>query len=156
MIRKLIVVAGSLLIAGMAVLMLWVFRRPPPILSVAVSFTGYSNDAAGTRLATFALTNQGTVEVMDFGAYRVESQQQVNVAYKQGTRTPGGTWLPPGQVENFALVAPSNVGPWRIQAYCARDGLRRKLNNIMGESLLPKRLRGLPAETFPHSDWIPQ
>ena len=151
--RRLLIVA-SVLAAVVAFVALVVSKQSRAPVRIDVSFTGYSNDAAGIRLATFALTNTSTVKVLEWGIYRIESLHHPNgvIVYKPGS--PRSTLLGPGQGEVFAFAAPSNQGPWRMQGYCSRVGLRQRLNDIVSEPFLPKRFRGVPSDYYPRSEWI--
>ena len=153
MYRPLLIVA-SVLVAVVAFVALSALKQSRAPLRIGVSFTGYSNDAAGIRLATFALTNNSAAQVLEWGVYRIQSQRQTKdaIAYKPGPLR--STRLGPGQGEAFALAAPSTPGPWRIQGYCSRVGLRQRLNDVVSEPFLPKRFRGVPSDYWPRSEWI--
>lgn len=151
---RLLPIVASVLAAVVAFVALSVSKQSRAPLRIDVSFTGYSNDAAGIRLATFALTNNSTVKVLEWGVYRIQSLHHTNdvVVYKPGS--PRSTRLGPGQGEVFAFAAPSNEGPWRMQGYCSRVGLRQRLNDVVSEPFLPKRFRGVPSDYWPRSEWI--
>ena len=153
MYRPLLIVA-SVLVAVVAFVALSASKQSRAPLRIGLSFTGYSNDAAGIRFATFALTNNSVAQVLEWGFYRIQSQHQTKdaIAYKPGPLR--STRLGPGQGEAFALAAPNTPGPWRIQGYCSRVGLRQRLNDVVSESFLPERLRGVPAAAWPCSEWI--
>jgi hypothetical protein len=153
MYRPLLIVA-SVLAAVVAFVALSASKQSRAPLRIDVSFTGYSNDAAGIRLATFALTNNSTVKVLEWGVYRIQSLHHTNdaIVYKPGSIR--STRLGPGQGEVFVFAAPSNQGSWRIQGYCSRVGLRQRLNDVVSEPFLPERFRGVPSDYWPRSEWI--
>jgi hypothetical protein len=145
---------ASILVAAVALVTLSARKQSRAPLRIGLSFTGYSNDAAGIRFATFALTNHSVAQVLEWGVYRIQSQHQTEdaIAYNQAPLR--STRLGPGQGEAFALAAPNTPGPWRIQGYCSRVGLRQRLNDVVSESFLPERLRGVPAASWPCSEWV--
>ena len=145
---------ASVLVAVVALVALSASKQSRATLRIGLSFTAYSNDAAGIRFATFALTNNSAAQVLEWGVYRIQSQHQTKdaIAYKPGPlRT---TRLGPGQGEAFALAAPNTPGQWRIQGYCSRVDLRQRLNDVVSESFLPERFRGVPAASWPCSEWV--
>lgn len=151
---KPLVIVASALVVVVAFVSLSASKQSHVPLRIRVYFTGYSNDAAGIRFATFALTNNSAAQVLEWGFYRIQSQHQTKdaIAYKPGPLR--STKLGPGQGEAFAIAAPNTPGPWRIQGYCSRVGLRQQLNNVVSESFLPERFRGVPAASWPCSEWI--
>jgi hypothetical protein len=153
-----LIIGGILLLALVLLAVPWTSTRSTAPLNRTLSFAfaGYTNDATGARLATFAVTNPTGVAIRRWAGCRIESQQQPGLCFMRSLGGPAVS-LAPGQSEVVALLAPTNQGPWRAVLFCSRDGWRRRLSDLAFRSpIVPKRLRGIPVEYVTTSGWIEQ
>ena len=141
----------------MAGIVLWIWLQPAPVFRVSMSFAGYTNDAAGIRRATFAVTNRGTMTIRrwdfcDIEAWQSGSSSELHVG--------PDAYLTAGQGEVIALPKLTNDTSWRVTFYFSPDGWRRKAKDVQSSSrflswIVPDRLiPALPVENHIRSDWI--
>jgi hypothetical protein len=150
------IILGLLVIAVTAVCGLWLSQqrpRPPNPPEVAVSFAGYSNDAAGVRLATFTVVNGSISTIRRWGRCRIEGQAPTHLIAMLALGP--DVSVASGQTEKVAVPAPTNQGAWRVTFFCERDGWRRRLRDFAADSpLLSKNYRIVPDQCAPHSEWM--
>ncbi len=146
-------VGGLLLLA--AVFLVFCSSAPPgpPKPGVlALHFAGYTN-SAGTRFASFTVTNQAAIPVRRWAACRIEEQQQ------PGKRTDlivgVSASLSPGSSEGIMVPAPNCRGPWRAVVFGSQDRWRLLLFDVIGRySFLPRAWRSAPVPYSAESEWI--
>ena len=112
--------------AGLTWVVLRAFLAPTTRASsipiASVNFLGYTNDASGARLATFAVTNLGDIAVAR------SPKCLICVA------APGGRWVPHsgfllakgrvlgvGASETIAIKPPTTQSPWRVSLYISNE-----------------------------------
>jgi hypothetical protein len=115
-----------LLAGGLAGVGLRQPRHSPSRLSgnpfASVTFLGYTNDASGTRLATFAVTN-----LSDFAVARSPkclicfATPGRGWAPHSAALLPGGRRLGAGASEIVAIKPPTTQSPWRVSLYVSND-----------------------------------
>ena len=131
--------------------------RPSSPLRFEVLFAGYTNDTAGARIARFRITNQSGVEVVRWGFYTIQAQQEAQVICPSTFKS--CSFLAPGQSEVVTLQPPETKGPWKASISCARRGLQVRWAFLSGRlpqricDAIPERFRDVPKENFA-SDWI--
>src|SRR5260370_26263834 len=135
------IIAGSVLLLFTAAAVLGASRPPASPMSVTLSFSGYSNDAAGARFATFRVANRSEVRAWRWSGCRIEGQPQPLV--RSMVSIGPSVCLASGESEVVALLAPTNQRPWRVTLFCAHNDWRRRLYTVTGGS------RGLPASWRP-------
>ena len=133
----------TILVVGAAITMFVVGRPtgPPPKLSVR--FVAFTNNAAGTRLAAFIISNDSPWAVTRESAYHI----QVPVGRRWISVTndwfpTGGRVLDPGQTETLTITAPVQQPQWRVAFLARRDG--SAVAGMATELLLEAQKRGLP------------
>lgn len=90
------------------------FKRPVRP-SVSATFRGFTNDANGTRLASFVISNASSWSVERFGTYRVQQAQGKGwTNYNEGWFVTAGSNLPAGGSEIITLPAATNQPRWRV------------------------------------------
>ena len=109
--KRFAIIASSLLLMLVAAIVLRVFKRPVPPISVTIAFCGYTNDAAGARFGTFRVTNHSEVTVWRWNGCRIEGEPQPLV--RSMLSIGPSVCLGPGEWEVIALPAPTNQGAWR-------------------------------------------
>jgi hypothetical protein len=139
--KSVIICVIMILVVGAAVTM-FVLGRPsgPPKLSVR--FLAFTN-AAGTRLASFVISNDSPWAVTRESGYHI----QVPVGRRWSTITndwfpTGGRVLRPGQTETLTIAAPVQQPQWRIAFPARRDG--SAVTVMATELLIEAQKRGLP------------
>ena len=119
---------------------------------ITVTFTGYTNEVTGGRLANFRISNLGGSGVFRWPDYTVEERGRVN-PLNRGSYGAGGV-LNPGQSSTCLLPAPSNSAPWRAVFTFSDNNWRRKLAERNGNAghrwpALRRILPLLPRSLFP-------
>jgi len=125
------------------ILLLLVFMLSPPSRGasspLSVTFSGYTNDNAGERLARMTVTNRSGL------ALRRESHGRVE--YRTGPQKISGfhvaipVSLSSGQSEVYLVPAPTNRGMWRVAFKILRVDRRFEMvDRARQRSLLPQRL----------------
>ena len=96
---------AALIAAGLA------WRLWPPAPAAQVSFAGYGTNAAGERIASFAVSNTGDVTLRRWDFYDLE----VRGAGRPAEEHLGpDAFLRPGETETVAIPAPAASAPWRL------------------------------------------
>jgi len=143
----------------------WVAFQPPPGRpTISIAFLGYTNGAAGTRLARFAITNLNHSTIF---AYNPNIEIQSPTEPRDVTNYwPGyNQWqqlhsmLDEGASTNFTIIPPTNQSPWRLLFLVYPDQGRSAKNIIrvvvgiscLSIGLMP-RFERLPYDI--ESDWI--
>jgi hypothetical protein len=139
-------------------LTLWVLLPPalPWQRQVSLSFSGYTNDNSGARLALFTLANQGGVAVC-----ATPFCDRVDRDNKVLEPRPGLTNLAvigPKKAWMFSVPAPVEQEPWRLSILCNCEGPRSAFSNWVGSfprlrAVIPHKWRGIPSD-FIVSGWI--
>jgi hypothetical protein len=109
-----LIVLGLFVLASVALVTTALFRPQPPRPAVTAAFLGCTNDNAGTRLASFTVSNQGPSAVRRLSDYRIQiptAQRWTNLY--DGYLTGGSSVLPSGRSEIVTVVAPTNQPSWR-------------------------------------------
>jgi len=122
------ITVASVLLALTAAIIIWVATGSTPQLSITVKFAGYTNDAAGTRLAMFRLINHSDVTIRRYGICHSESQQQPMLTLLNSGPS---LLLAPGQPEIITVATPINQSPWRVRFSCAQYGWKMKIQDQM-------------------------
>jgi hypothetical protein len=120
---------------------------------VTISFRGYTNDAAGTRQAIFAVANSDA-SVVEWSAPAVEIKTPTGGEIHF---VPGNTVLKPGASKTLTVPPPANQAEWRLRLQVYPDvGARLELKRFVTYTLL--RLGLKPRyQTMPYSikgEWI--
>lgn len=156
-IRKRTFIAVGLILVLAACVIACLTVRSEGSLNLTVSFTGYTNDGSGARLALFRLTNQSDTQIRRWGVYHVEVRGD---AQRRGPLFHGrNAFVEPGHSTAFALPAYTNGVAWRAALHCSRDGCRRSFSDFTGglplsiSQFVPRRFQGVPVE-IAWSDWI--
>jgi hypothetical protein len=116
----------------------WVAFLPPPgPPNISITFLGYTNDATGTRLARFAITNLNNSTIFAYNP-NIEIQSPIEPrdfanywpVYNQWQRL--HSKLDEGASTNFTIIPPTNQSPWRLTFYVYPDQGRGVKNTIKG------------------------
>jgi len=129
----------------------------PPV-SLAVSFVGVTNDAAGTPMSIFSITNRGAATVVVWGYYHIDAKQHFAVRYPTSF-SEHYTFLAPGESQTVAVHAPETEGSWKVSIGYASYGLQCRWCLFVAH--LPSRIRDAvpdrfwdPPKDLVASDWI--
>jgi hypothetical protein len=118
--KRLLLVAAGLVLAVIAMVLLWPAGKPAGVLSV--SFTGLTNDASGNRLARFSVHNTFRRRVR-FGVGEVQLYQ--TNGWPNAMRVAGGAaWLSAtaGAERVFSVPVPAIEGAnWRVPIIYQED-----------------------------------
>jgi hypothetical protein len=96
----------------------------------SVTFLGFTNDASGTRLANFAITNLSQIAVVREPKYLI----WVPTLFRGWTPSSGslmasGRVLQPGASEIVTIKPPAAQTAWRVSFYVCNDvGIKRLVN----------------------------
>lgn len=114
-------------------------RSRPAVAPLNVTFTGYTNNSAGERMAKLTLTNQSEFVVLRESHCRVEYRADPHLVPSFHVAMP--ITLNPGQIENVLVPAPTKRGTWRV-AIRSLDVDRRfqTADWAYRHSMLPKKL----------------
>jgi len=145
------------MLAAILVALLCISTRQKAVLRVTVSFTGYTNDAAGTRIASFKVTNRSKVKVRRWYFCHQETERYI----ASGDIAPTA-YLASGRSEVIQLPAPTNWETWRIKVFFSPVGWRLLISECLWQlpdgilrRILPARLEGNPFDyQCAQSDWI--
>ena len=128
--RKKSIIAGCAIISVLAVILsvkcLLRFLPPgyPTDGFVSVVHSGYTNDAAGNRLAVFVVTNQGDVPYARMDKYWLQTRflgPREGKTISSGTFSTGQQTIQPGQSENLYVPAPLVNSPWRVYMFAKKN-----------------------------------
>ena len=104
---------GTMLVLT-AGLLAWLFlREPAGRPDVSVTFLGYTNDAVGTRLASFAISNASRADVLRITAYQLQIPAPKRWTNIFAGRMAGDKVLGSGNRETLTIAVPTNVQVWR-------------------------------------------
>ncbi|HVY71113.1 MAG TPA: hypothetical protein VHH73_14370 [Verrucomicrobiae bacterium] len=115
--RKRTLFIAGLFALGMVVIICVAFRHPAEKPRASVTYLACTNDAAGTRFATFAVSNLSSSHLLRQADYKVELQTP------KGDPNQMGRWFSRGRVldakgrETVVVSAPTNGLSWRIALY---------------------------------------
>jgi hypothetical protein len=156
---KLMLVAIGVIFLAVAGLFVCVALQPPSTRPrVTIAFGGYTNDAAGRRLAAFTVSNASLSAVRRLSHYRIQiltSTRWTNIS--GGWLSGGASILPPSGAETVMVVAPPNQTSWRPWFAVSPDvGM---VKDMMGSVIDAARSLGLPTRYRKtmygaYSDWI--
>ncbi len=160
---------------GMFILGGWVAFLPPPgSPNISITFLGYTNDAAGTRLARFTITNRNPSTIFAYSPNieiqsPTEPREAINYwpGYNQWQQL--HSKLDEGASTNFTIIPPTNQAPWRLSVLVYPDRGRSVKNSIksavgisyLSVGLWPMFWKFMPlGGAFRHpynmeGDWIP-
>lgn len=158
MVKPALIVFGLTLLLIASVLTWAALQPPAPRPKVSVTFSGYTNDSKGARLAAFTVRNASLSPVLRLSHYRVQvptSKRWTNFA--EGWFSAGTSVLPAGGSETITIVAPTNQPSWRPSISVTPD-VGRTRDALNGVSVAARSL-GLPMRyrkmTYGEcSDWI--
>ena len=122
-------------------------------MRIVVAFSGFTNDATGSRLAAFRVSNVGGVGLFRWPFYTIEESGRPSPS---GSGDSGrGDALAPGESSICLLPAPTNNVPWRAVLNFSDDNWRRKLAGLPPwvRGVLQSRSWSLPV-TEGLSDWV--
>jgi len=114
----------------------WVAFLPQPGRpNISTTFLGYTNDATGTRLARFAITNFNHSTIFAYNP-NIEIQSPTEPGgianywpgYNQWQRL--YSKLDQGASINFTIIPPTNQSPWRLKFYVYPDRGKSVKNSI--------------------------
>jgi hypothetical protein len=89
------------------------FHTFPGCPKVSITFLGYTNDAAGTRLARFAITNLNNSTIFAYNPnIEIQSPTEPFPGYNQWQQL--HSKLDEGASINFTIIPPTNRSPWRL------------------------------------------
>ena len=154
--RKTFIIVGGMI----AVFALWltvvVGQRRTDWPKVSVTFLGYTNDATGSRLATFAMTNLSQTAVIREAGYWIQSPGSIpqngnNISWNLFTAGRNSR-LQPGQAETLLVVTPTNQSSWRISLTVSypESMAKKVVRETLDWANIPKHSFGF------RSDWIDQ
>ena len=155
--RKSIPILAAIVLT--AIIAFVVFSRSAPAITAKVTFMSSTNDAAGCRWVTFAVTNTSPLTIRRWGCYSPEYQSRPGM-FQTHTFGPNVV-LQPGQSEIMSvpeahMVGQTNTGAWRAVLYFSRDGSRARFYDYsMIWPWLHRKLPGVPIE-FIASEWLTQ
>jgi len=131
----------------------WTGTRPGGPVRLTARFCGYTNDAAGARLAAFRVSNDGGTGVYRWPFYLIEERGRVGPLRRASFNR--GAYLGPAQSSIYVVRGSTNAGAWRVVFNFSEESWRRKL------TMLPSPVRWLmpsSALTFrvdeAISDWV--
>jgi len=126
---------GLLVLIGAA--LLWAFRQHSPgmpaasiQLNASAAFVGYTNDASGTCLARFAITNQSDIAIKRAPKCPICSSTLTGAwSPNSGVLLARGKVLEAGASEIITIKAPAVTTAWRASFYVSNElGIRRLVN----------------------------
>lgn len=122
-----------IVIVGLFTLGAWVAFLPPPGRpDMSIAFLGYTNNAAGTRLATIKVTNLNPTTIFVY-APLLEIQAPTDPGgYKcvSGVHCSWSATLDRGASGSFTIPPPTNRSPWRLSFYVYPDRGRSVKNTL--------------------------
>ena len=148
-----------IVIVGCFTLSAWVAFLPPPGRpNISISFLGYTNDVAGTRLARLAITNLNYSTIFAYNpSIEIQSPTEPRgytnywPGYNQWQRL--HSKLDEDASINFTIIPPTNQSPWRLRFLVYPDvGVTHGIiKGVVGFScmsvgLLPRYWRFLPCD----------
>jgi hypothetical protein len=149
-----LVTAGcALLLLLLVGVILWKAAPSYGPTRITVAFTGFTNDAAGSRFAAFRVSNASGARLFRWPFYSIAEHDQIS-----GPRWPrlarGGT-LSPGESTICLLPAPTNQAPWRAVFAFSQDNWRRRLSGMPSwvRRVVPSRFLGV-AVVEGMSEWV--
>jgi hypothetical protein len=129
------------------------FRRPPGRPSVKVNFVGFTNDASGMRLASFAISNGSSWDVSRDSHYCVRSPAGAKgTTFAEGWCPTGGSTLRAGSSEIVTIPAPTNQPSWRAAFSTRKD--EGTVTTMVSELLIEGQKIGLPTRYRRVGYWI--
>ncbi|MDB6025735.1 MAG: hypothetical protein JWM68_1958 [Verrucomicrobiales bacterium] len=140
--KRIFLIIGSLLVCFLAIIVWMTIPQSKGQQSVAVKFLGFTNDAAGTRMATCTLSN-GSPWAVSF-RYMFQLFTGKGWTNSNGGRFLSGDTLPAGASELLILPAPTNQIPWRILFSATKP--RNALLKISEQLLMEAQRRGFPTK----------
>jgi hypothetical protein len=127
-------------------------RSSGPI-RIVVAFSGFTNDATGSRLAAFRVSNVGGVGLFRWPFYTIEESGRPSPSSSGASGR--GDVLAPGESRICLLPAPTNNVPWRAVLNFSTNDWRRKFG---GFSPQVRRVLQSKSLSFPvtecMSDWV--
>ena len=78
-----------------------------------LQFVGITNDAAGTPMTIFSITNRGVAKVVIWGYYGIDAKQQFAVRHRT-IFSEHYSFLAPGQSQTATVYAPETRGSWKV------------------------------------------
>ena len=109
--KRTVITAGLFaIIVGMVVWTAFQPRKPP----ASVNFLGYTNDAAGIRLATFVVSNCNSFLVRRQAGYWIELPTPTGGTNRASCWFSSSHDLDAGAFEAVAVPVPTNQQSWRI------------------------------------------
>ena len=154
--RRLILVLGF---AGLVLLVvLFYAATSAPSVSLAVSFAGITNDAAGTPMTIFSITNRGVAKVVIWGYYGIDAKQQFAVRHRT-IFSEHYSFLAPGQSQTATVYAPETRGSWKVSIGYGSYNLQCRWGLFAAHlpsrvlDAIPERFRDVPKNVV-FSDWI--
>ena len=152
-----LIFTSAVFVVLVAALIIWRLAQPAQStlpLKVSISFAGYTNDAAGRRLATFALTNQSNVGLLRFRNCSIEGRLENSFPSNHYVRE---HLLAPSESELVTVVSPTNLQTWRVTFYFSPDRHSRKLRVFPKlYRVLPEEYRTFRSQCYARSEWIDQ
>jgi hypothetical protein len=138
-------------------ILLYVATSTPPA-TLAVSFVGVTNDAAGAPMSIFSITNCGAATVVIWGYYKIDAKQDFAVRHPT-IFGDSYTFLAPGESQTAAIYVPETKGSWKVSiGYGSYD--RQCMWSLFAAHLparirdaIPERFRDVPKDLVA-SDWI--
>jgi hypothetical protein len=156
MLRRITIICGSLAVILVAGGLIVHQVTSPWKPHVSLSFSAYTNDNSGTRVATFILSNRSsaTIRATPF-CDRVDRQHKM---LEPRPLLLGETVLVPGKLWVFSVPAPAGQEPWKLSLLCSCEGLRSTFGDWVGRSprvraRIPRKWYGVPSD-FVESDWV--
>src|SRR2546421_470821 len=127
-------------------------RSSGPI-RIVVAFSGFTNDATGSRLAAFRVSNVGGVGLFRWPFYTIEESGRPSPS-RSGDSGRGDA-LAPGESSICLLPAPTNNVPWRAVFNFSTNDLRRKFGGLSPQvrGVLQSKSLSFPV-TECMSDWV--
>ena len=111
---------------------------------ISFKLLGYTNDADGTKLAMFTITNLGASKIF---VYQPKGVTEPRSAIAFSKYIQWHSTLRSGASANFAILPPTNQSQWKGAVYVENDlGASQVLQRLMGSA------RYMPWEI--QSDWI--
>lgn len=159
--KRLLVITAILLALPLGLVLKIVLKGPPGRPAVRVSFAGFTNGAAGKRLAVFAVSNASPQAVVRQAHYSIIQPGAGGRSAQagEGWFPNGGGTVHAGECERVVVEAPAVSGPWGVALLVRqREGM---VHGIATELLLEAQKRGFPtryrrAGFSVKSDWAPE